>query len=253
MKNFYLKYFRHNQYGLAYSIPSRPISYYELTLVLDGEMEYRINDTRVMLFSGDAVFVRVGEQRMRPQSEAEVDYVSFNFYCDGDLPLLPVHLKKAVGAEIRLLLAACDAIAQHTREENNRRRSHILKAILCLLGERSGVSYSPLTESILLYLHKNLSAKVTLGALGEALHFSPVYCDTVFKRETGKSIIAYLLDERMEEAKRLLQEGTMSPQALAAAVGFEDYNYFARCFKKRVGYSPLHYRRIITKSEAKRS
>ena len=60
----------------------------------------------------------------------------------------------------------------------------------------------------------------------------------------GRSIISYLIGERMEAAKQLLGEGALLHD-VAVAVGFEDYNYFARCFKKHVGYTPLQYRKFL--------
>ena len=73
--------------------------------------------------------------------------------------------------------------------------------------------------------------------------FSPIYCDTVFRKEVGRSIVDYVLDRRIDEAKRLLIEGTIPLAQIAETVGFNDYNYFSRVFKKRSGYSPTEYRR----------
>ena len=66
----------------------------------------------------------------------------------------------------------------------------------------------------------------------------------MFKKEVGRSIVDYALDRRIDEAKRLLLEGTMPLQQIAEYVGFTDYNYFSRVFKKRSGYSPTDYRHL---------
>ena len=67
----------------------------------------------------------------------------------------------------------------------------------------------------------------------------------LFKKETGKSIINYLLDERLESAKMLIREGSLSLSDIAVETGFSDYNYFSRIFKKRVGVSPISYKKNI--------
>lgn len=242
MMDVELNYYRHNRYGIASRILCAPVHYHELTLVLDGVLEYRVNGRDVTLGGGDAVLIRENELRERAISTGKVDYVSFNFTCDALPEELPTHLVGAVHREIVLLLAACDEISAYTKTENNRRRAFVLAAMLEMLREQSTKIYSPLVTDVLQYLHAHLSERITLTALGERLHFSPVYCDTVFKRETGRSIIAYLIGERMEAAKQLLEEGGPL-RDVALAVGFEDYNYFARCFKKHVGYTPLQYRK----------
>jgi inorganic pyrophosphatase len=48
-----------------------------------------------------------------------------------------------------------------------------------------------------------------------------------------------------EEAKKLISENILSLQQIAEAVGFEDYNYFSRTFKKTSGYSPTDYKRLV--------
>jgi len=78
------------------------------------------------------------------------------------------------------------------------------------------------------------------------LFFSPLYCEIIFKRYTGTSIIKYLIQQRIERAKALLLDGTLSLKAIAIAVGFEDYNYFSRVFKRATGTSPKQYKVSIS-------
>ena len=45
----------------------------------------------------------------------------------------------------------------------------------------------------------------------------------------------------MDRAKRLLDEGAENITALSARCGYEDPNYFSKCFRKQFGISPLYY------------
>jgi two-component system response regulator YesN len=65
----------------------------------------------------------------------------------------------------------------------------------------------------------------------------------VFKQETGLSITAYVIKKRIEKAKQLLIERVLTLPEVAERVGFSDYNYFSRVFKKEVGVSPINYRK----------
>jgi len=98
-------------------------------------------------------------------------------------------------------------------------------------------------RAILSFIHSNLCRRITLADIGHQTFFSPIYCDTVFKRETGRSIIDYVIDRRIDEAKKLLLEGSMTLAQVAEAVGFADYNYFCRVFKKTYSKSPKSYRK----------
>ena len=55
------------------------------------------------------------------------------------------------------------------------------------------------------------------------------------------SITDYILEQRIAEAKRLLWRNQYPLKQIAEMVGFNDYNYFARTFKKRTGYTPTEF------------
>ena len=66
-----------------------------------------------------------------------------------------------------------------------------------------------------------------------------------FKIATGSSLIDYLQNLRVEEAKRLLETGEMSVDEISFDVGYEDPSFFRRLFKRRTGLTPSQYRRMF--------
>ena len=123
---------------------------------------------------------------------------------------------------------------------------YLLACLLSVFEDKAkSEAFSPLTRRIIDYLHTHMKEKITLEDISRITFFSPVYCDSVFKRDMGRSIIDYLLHERIKEAKKSLLEGSLSLPAVASSVGFYDYNYFVRVFKKRTGYTPTAYRKMI--------
>lgn len=66
-----------------------------------------------------------------------------------------------------------------------------------------------------------------------------------FKAATGVSLIERLQDIRIEQAKRLLEEGELAVEAISLAVGYEDASFFRRLFRRRTGLSPSQYRRMF--------
>ena len=240
-----LAYFRHNKHAPATAIASGPVSFHDLTILLKGTLEYTINHQSITLHDGDMILIRSGSLRERKESETDADYVSFNFHSDETLDL-PEVIRGGVTGELRLMLASCDEINQKYYPDHEEQISHLLAALLLTVKNHlKRETIHPLISEIIRYLRENMSQKITLADIGQHTFFSPVYCDAIFKKEMGTSIIDYLLEERIHTAKQLLVEGGLSFRQIAETVGFPDYNYFARTFKKRTGYTPGQYRQMI--------
>lgn len=244
MKDLSLFFYRHHTHGNAFEIRPSPIPYFDLTVVLGGEMTYTVNGKTVTLKEGDAVLIKSGAVRARAASECRPNYVSFNFHTTTP-PSLPEFIHGAVHSDVTLMIAACDEIIAHNPTKYESTLSHLLAAILSAMEDRyEHRNISKLTAEILEYLNQNIANKITLADVGALTFFSPVYCDTVFRRDTGLSIIDYLLGQRVAEAKKLLIEGVLSLGEIARKTGFEDSNYFSRVFKKRTGYTPTQYKKM---------
>ncbi len=96
---------------------------------------------------------------------------------------------------------------------------------------------------ILSYISRNYQTKLTTNSLAEQFHLTEHYFCSLFKKETGQSPINYINAYRIQKAAILLKNTDQSITQIAMSVGFEDSNYFARCFKKRFGVSAREYRR----------
>ncbi|HVV62493.1 MAG TPA: helix-turn-helix domain-containing protein [Pseudolabrys sp.] len=66
-----------------------------------------------------------------------------------------------------------------------------------------------------------------------------------FSSATGSTMIGYVQNLRIEEAKRLLESGDMSFDDIAAAVGYENPAFFRKLFKRCTGLTAGHYRRMF--------
>ena len=66
-----------------------------------------------------------------------------------------------------------------------------------------------------------------------------------FKTATGSTLIDYVQNLRVEEAKRLLEAGTLAAEDIAAEVGYENPAFFRRLFKRCTGITPGQYRRMF--------
>lgn len=66
-----------------------------------------------------------------------------------------------------------------------------------------------------------------------------------FKTATGTTLIEYVQNLRIEEAKRLLEAGQMPVDNICIEAGYEDPSFFRRLFKRLTGLTPSQYRRMF--------
>ena len=86
------------------------------------------------------------------------------------------------------------------------------------------------------------------GAVARVVAYSRIPERTLkrrFKLATGLTLIDYLQNLRIEEAKRLLETSRHSADEISAAVGYQDASFFRRLFNRRTGITPLVYRRMF--------
>ena len=93
------------------------------------------------------------------------------------------------------------------------------------------------------YISDHLADKISVDELLREFSLSRGGLYRLFREEFGTSVNEYIMTMRMERAEKMLTETDASVSDVAASVGYSDYNYFIRAFKKRNGTSPLKYRR----------
>src|SRR5436305_384246 len=84
------------------------------------------------------------------------------------------------------------------------------------------------------YAERLLTVRTVAGELGVACEY---FC-RLFKRSSGFSFGRALDDTRIEHARRLLRESTLSCKEIAARVGYDRTSRLDRRFRKRMGVTP---------------
>jgi AraC-like DNA-binding protein/quercetin dioxygenase-like cupin family protein len=103
----------------------------------------------------------------------------------------------------------------------------------------------PLIPQILAELGRRLSDDVTLKDLASWAGYSPQHLNRVFRKVLGVTPLQHLTRMRLEHAAGLLEDDTLTLQAIASAVGIDDPYYFSRLFKQHYHQSPAHYRQAL--------
>ena len=99
-----------------------------------------------------------------------------------------------------------------------------------------------LTLDVANYVRHHLSEPISVDAMAEELYLSRPYLSAKFKQETGLTLTDYILNEKTEEATRLLRYSDKSASAIASYLGFSSHGHFIKVFKKYAGLTPQEYR-----------
>ena len=88
-----------------------------------------------------------------------------------------------------------------------------------------------------------MSEVICLESIAETLGVSANYLGRNFKNLTGVSVADKIMDFKLAEAKRLLEESNESIKNIMVRIGATNRSYFAACFRKRYGAPPSTYRK----------
>ena len=87
----------------------------------------------------------------------------------------------------------------------------------------------------------------SLESIADAMGMSATYIGRLFKKHTMKTILDYITEVRMQEARELLSETELSVGEVAERAGFANSPYFYKVFKKTHGITPAEYRKSAKK------
>ena len=116
-----------------------------------------------------------------------------------------------------------------------------------LLAKPASDFLSPMVKKAIKLLAEGFASAMKIEDLAESLGVSESYLSRRFKKEVGTTPHAYVMDLRISESMKLLDDATVAD--VAQAVGFCDSSHFIASFKKNVGCTPSEYVKYRKKQE----
>ena len=104
---------------------------------------------------------------------------------------------------------------------------------------------STIIQEVRQYVDRHFGEKLNLNVLGKIFYVNPVYLGQVFRGRYNMYFNEYVLQVRMERAKRLLETTAQRISEIAHEVGYQDYDYFSISFEKYAGMKPMAYRNMM--------
>ena len=243
----------------------------ELSVVVEGQMEYFVNDKRYHMEVGDCVFANSGAMHAgRSVNDAPCRYLVVSFLtsaidgaADGffaerffggvmDAKTVPSMFFKAEYGEVA---AVCMEIYNAFKQKEDGWELAI-KGQLCRLwlllyeeakrqdaasSERS-IPVSRIKKAIR-YMNENYALRLSLEDIAAASNLSKSEFCRCFKRITRQTAFEYLMDLRIRKSLQLLEGDGASVTETALASGFSSSSYYTEVFRRYMGCTPREYLR----------
>ncbi|OON71363.1 AraC family transcriptional regulator [Streptomyces tsukubensis] len=208
---------------------------YTADLVVDG-VRHVVRPGHVSLVPPGAVV----EFRYRGRSEHLYAHFALPMAEDGETLELPVvQAAGAASPALSDLLRQAVAAAPH----HPARAAAELWAVLWRvagLATRTGGGTGEDTpvDAAVAHIESHLAGPLTVPDVAAAAGVSHNHLGRLFKAATGDTVVAYIRQRRMERARHLLRESTLSIPAVAASVGIGDLQAFNKVCRRELGLSP---------------
>ena len=234
--------------------------YYIFVLLTGGSASIEIDFERKELNSGDILIVSPWQVHRKPAdglwcadgwlvafspemlSESEVRVI--------DEYSISPHTFSAGVNIVEDIVALCSMLERNS--DNDYISNALASAVKCFVlsaldspdKETSG-RYTAITLKLRKLLDRHLTQEKSPAAYAAMLNISEVYLNEAVKCATGLSAGAYIRGRVIVQAKRQLTYTSLSAKEIAYSLGYDDYTYFSKLFRKCVGMSPSDYRKNL--------
>lgn len=250
----------------------------ELTLILEGEIAYQANDSLYELKAGEGLFCNTNVLHSgHGLHTPDCSYLSITFhprllygynssvmqtkYMNRILKspaLASIHLTPQIPWH-KKILKKIEKIRKLEQAHTTSLELQIQIALLEIwrrifehveLPEDDVLENDRDTERIrriMEYIQTHYAEKITLEDLADQIHLCKSESCRLFKRYMNESMFDYLLDYRVERSLEFLRQSGYDVTGVAGMVGFSNSGYFAKIFRRKMGCTPLEYRRKYKK------
>lgn len=202
-----------------------------MRLIYQEKPELIITDMKMPVMDGTALLTRLDEEQIKSKVIVISGYSDFKYtrlaiqskVIDYILkPIDPQDLNNSIAAAM-------------TEIEKDFPSSGIVH-------EDSVSTGNKLINEVIYYIGKHYMEDISLSSLADTFYLSKEHLSRSFKRETGTNLFSYIMELKLNDAKKLLASTELTLDEIAFKLGFSNGNYFSKVFKKNTGQSPREYK-----------
>lgn len=151
------------------------------------------------------------------------------------------------GTLCRLFSEMIDAAKENPPFINVLSSGILLQLLAVVLGrvrlqKEGGRQEQSIVQQARQHMEIHFAEQIDMPALAKSFHISYRHFRRIFRASTGMAPHQHLLNLRIIQARRLLEEKNIKISTLAGLVGFDDPYYFSRIFKQKTGIAPAQWR-----------
>ncbi len=246
---------------LGWYVRKHQHDYYQLFYMLDGQTEFVVDGENLTKTEGDCLIFppqclhETVLNTLAPSLCYEVKFTVFDPYIASCITTIEPSIRNT-----DFVKASLGYIIDHWMHQGEQEKSNVdyfLSAMLiyltmnCAETKRNASRYidtstfDDTTKSIILFIERNYAKPFKLDTLAKELGYSRNYICSVFKKETGITIVNYLNYIKVRRAAELFSYTGGDVGATSARLGFLNISHFSRLFKSYVGVSPSKYRKAL--------
>jgi AraC-like DNA-binding protein len=105
-----------------------------------------------------------------------------------------------------------------------------------------GRHHKELIQKTVRSIFETVEAPLSVKELATKAGYSPAHFSSLFKKVTGQTVEAAIVQARIDKARQLLRQSDLSIGQVAEATGYRDVYFFSRQFKTKTGQTPTKYR-----------
>lgn len=245
------------------------LNFFEFTIVTDGKGTVITNGERVEVKSGDIYVSFVGDfheiissqkeplkydfiamQTVNGMMREDLEYIISHFHSASERIIRNENISALVAnaiAEINVDSEYSDVILESIFQQIFAYTVREFKRNTPIKYTKNAGEAEILCYQIMHYIDTHIYAMKHLDELCEVTNYNYNYLSNLFKRETGDTLVSYFRNRRLETARLLLLEDTMSVTRVASILNYSSVYIFSRAFKERYGIPPS----VIAKNKEK--
>lgn len=196
---------------------------------IEKKMEKRLYEEIDVIFH-EISMSKYSSESIRNELFSLVDYLSMN--------LKNKYANVSLSSDIRAELDNADTLFR--MKVIVKREIDTIYALVNTIGQ---IAYSnPAIIKIIKYINSTITKDISLSYIANKLNLNYYYVSNMFTKEVGMSFSSYIIDKRLNMAKKLLENDSSKIYEIAKNVGFNDTKHFIKSFKKMFNETPTEYR-----------
>ena len=244
-----LKQIHREKHSIPIKINTQTHKSDELVYFISGRGTTQINDRTFTYKSGDFAFYKMGTPHNEyDPNPCDIIWLHFSFDING------IDLKEGLfcdnGGKLLSVLQKLRRLSLEQNQNNDKLiEVYLAEAIITAFEcQNKPADFSGRTnwEQILNYIDSNINKPIDFVALSKSNHYSYDRFRHLFAKRFGKSPYAYLTEQRIEHAKRLLKNSNLNITDIAFDCGFNSSSQFTNIFKKYIGATPKEYKKRVS-------